>query len=232
MANVRVGRDSRDFMRELDQQRAVAARRETTQQPAPMASETPSPSDPYALPPGGGTAVTAPSAARGSVAPLGGQSVDGGRRQPAPEVEDLDIPASSAAAADGPSTGLAQAAGRVRERIDAACRRSGRDPLDVDLVCVSKGVAPEQLAGAVVGLATFGENRVQEAEAKVPMVSGATWHLVGHLQANKAGRAVRLFSIVSRSTRSSSPAGWTGWRLRHRSTVGRDPPAAIPSISR
>lgn len=64
-------------------------------------------------------------------------------------------------------------------------------------MCVSKGVPADRLAGAVaLGLATFGESRVQEAEAKVPLVSGATWHLVGHLQANKAARAVRLFSVI------------------------------------
>jgi PLP dependent protein len=86
---------------------------------------------------------------------------------------------------------------RVLERIDAACARSGRDPGRVLLVAVSKTVAAERLVAAVAaGLDVLAENRVQEAEAKAPLVAGATWHLVGPLQSNKAKRAVELFGMI------------------------------------
>lgn len=86
---------------------------------------------------------------------------------------------------------------RVLERIAAACRRVGRDPGEVTLVAVSKTVPVERLRAAVAaGLDLFGENRVQEAAAKVPEVAGARWHLVGPLQSNKARRAVELFDAI------------------------------------
>jgi pyridoxal phosphate enzyme (YggS family) len=67
----------------------------------------------------------------------------------------------------------------------------------VSLVAVSKTVTPERLVAAVsAGIATLGENRVQEAEAKVPRVPGATWHLVGPLQSNKARRALEIFDMI------------------------------------
>lgn len=62
------------------------------------------------------------------------------------------------------------------------------------LVAVTKGVPADRLSDAVaIGLGDLGENRVQEAEAKVPLVAGARWHMVGRLQSNKAARAVALF---------------------------------------
>jgi pyridoxal phosphate enzyme (YggS family) len=85
----------------------------------------------------------------------------------------------------------------VLDRIEAACRRAGRDPASVALVAVSKTVAAEAIRDAVAaGLHLLGENRVQEAAAKIPLVDGAHWHLVGPLQANKARRAVELFEVV------------------------------------
>jgi pyridoxal phosphate enzyme (YggS family) len=58
-------------------------------------------------------------------------------------------------------------------------------------------VSAERVAAAVeAGLTTLGENRVQEAEAKVPVVHGATWHLIGPLQSNKARRAVETFDVI------------------------------------
>jgi pyridoxal phosphate enzyme (YggS family) len=85
----------------------------------------------------------------------------------------------------------------VLERIQAACARVGRDPADVTLVAVTKLVPPDRVRAAVeAGLTTFGENRVQEAAAKVPAVDGATWHLVGPLQSNKARKAVELFDVI------------------------------------
>ncbi len=86
---------------------------------------------------------------------------------------------------------------RVLEHIAASCARSGRDPAAVTLVAVSKTVPAERLVAAVAaGLVTLGENRVQEAEAKVGVIAGATWHLVGPLQSNKARRALETFDVV------------------------------------
>jgi pyridoxal phosphate enzyme (YggS family) len=88
---------------------------------------------------------------------------------------------------------------RVKERIAAACRRSGRRPEDVRLVAISKTVAPECIREAYdAGLREFGENRVQEAKAKRPALADltVTWHLVGHLQTNKAKTARELFHWI------------------------------------
>jgi PLP dependent protein len=88
---------------------------------------------------------------------------------------------------------------RVEERIDAACRRSGRRRDDVKLVAISKTHPPELIRAACdAGLRDFGENRVQEAGAKRPLLTDlpAVWHLVGHLQSNKARAARELFSWV------------------------------------
>lgn len=88
---------------------------------------------------------------------------------------------------------------RIRERIAAACLRSGRRPEDVKLVAVSKTVSPELIRQAFdAGLRDFGENRIQEAEAKSPALADleATWHLVGHLQTNKAKPARELFQWI------------------------------------
>lgn len=77
----------------------------------------------------------------------------------------------------------------VQERLAAACRRSGRRPEDVRLIAVTKTVPPEMIRQAYdAGLRDFGENRVQEAESKQGPLAGLsiTWHLIGHLQTNKA----------------------------------------------
>ncbi len=85
----------------------------------------------------------------------------------------------------------------VLERIAAACRRAGRDPGEVTLLAVSKTVDPPALRYALAaGLNLLGENRVQEAEAKAPLVPGARWQLVGPLQANKVRRALGVFEAV------------------------------------
>jgi pyridoxal phosphate enzyme (YggS family) len=86
---------------------------------------------------------------------------------------------------------------QVLERIADACARAGRDPADVTLVAVSKTVPPERIGAAIAaGLTILGENRVQEAESKVPVVDGATWHLIGPLQSNKARRALETFDTI------------------------------------
>jgi hypothetical protein len=88
---------------------------------------------------------------------------------------------------------------RVRERIMAACRRSGRQPEDVKLIAISKTFPAERIREAYeAGLRDFGENRVQEADAKRPALADLTitWHLVGHLQTNKARPARELFHWI------------------------------------
>ncbi len=86
---------------------------------------------------------------------------------------------------------------RVLARIAAACARAGRDPDAVTLVAVSKTVPADALRDAVAaGLTLLGENRVQEASAKVPEVPGARWHLIGPLQSNKARRALETFDAI------------------------------------
>jgi pyridoxal phosphate enzyme (YggS family) len=85
----------------------------------------------------------------------------------------------------------------VLERIAAACRRAGRPADAVTLVAVSKTVPVERLRLAVAaGHERFGENRVQEAALKVPLLPDVEWHLVGHLQANKAARAIELADVI------------------------------------
>lgn len=101
----------------------------------------------------------------------------------------------SETARDVEALGAARAA--VLERIDRACARVGRDPAGVTLVAVSKTVEAARLRAAVTaGLTVLGENRVQEGEAKVDEVPGATWHLIGPLQSNKARRAVEAFDVI------------------------------------
>jgi len=86
----------------------------------------------------------------------------------------------------------------VRARIAKACQRAGRDPAAVELVAVSKGHPPEAIeAAAETGHVLFGESRVQEAKAKIPLCSSRLrWHLIGHLQTNKCRDAVQLFQMI------------------------------------
>jgi pyridoxal phosphate enzyme (YggS family) len=90
---------------------------------------------------------------------------------------------------------------RVRERIAAAAERAGRRADEIVLVGASKTVEPARIVQAIAaGLHDFGENYVQEAEAKLadPALRApeVRWHLIGHLQSNKAKTAVRLFGII------------------------------------
>lgn len=87
---------------------------------------------------------------------------------------------------------------RVQERVAAACARAGRTVDEVQLIAVSKTHGPEAVAEAVAcGLRVFGENKVQEARAKIPLCPGGLfWHLIGHLQSNKAYAAVELFDVI------------------------------------
>ena len=93
---------------------------------------------------------------------------------------------------------LADNLDRIRARIATACQQAGRDVGDVLLLGVTKTVLPEAVDAAVAaGLTTFGENKIQEAKAKIPEVSNrARWHFIGHLQSNKAREAVALFDLI------------------------------------
>ncbi len=86
----------------------------------------------------------------------------------------------------------------IRDRMAAAARRSGRSPEAVRLVAVTKTVEPGRIREAVrEGIAILGENRVQEARGKLAEVGpGPQWHLVGHLQRNKAKEAARIFRMI------------------------------------
>ena len=89
----------------------------------------------------------------------------------------------------------------IRSRIHKAARRAGRPPEDITLIAVSKFHGAELAAEAIAdGQTDFGENRVQEAQAKWPGLleahAGLTLHLLGALQSNKAGDAVNLFHTI------------------------------------
>jgi pyridoxal phosphate enzyme (YggS family) len=94
---------------------------------------------------------------------------------------------------------LQQRLRRVQERIAEAAIRAGRVPKEITLVAVSKTHPAEVIREAIAGGVTdLGENRVQEADAKITEVGkeSARWHLIGHLQSNKARRAVELFDVI------------------------------------
>jgi hypothetical protein len=86
----------------------------------------------------------------------------------------------------------------IQTRIAAACERAGRDPATITLMAVTKTHPPETVqAAADLGLVFFGENKVQEAKAKIPQCAGKLrWHFIGHLQSNKARDAVELFEMI------------------------------------
>jgi hypothetical protein len=86
----------------------------------------------------------------------------------------------------------------IRQRIAAACARAGRDADTVTLLAVSKSHPPETIrAVADCGQIFFGENKIQEAKAKIPLCPGRLhWHFIGHLQSNKVRDAVELFEMI------------------------------------
>ena len=93
---------------------------------------------------------------------------------------------------------IAENVRRLREEIAQAAHRAGRHPEEVILLAVTKTRTPAEVDAVIeAGVALIGESRVQEAEQKKPQVKNtAEWHLVGHLQRNKAKRAVGLFSVI------------------------------------
>src|SRR6266403_489011 len=114
---------------------------------------------------------------------------------------------------------------QVRQKIEAAARRASRKPEEILLIGVSKTHPADAIHEAYnAGLRHFGENRVQEWEGKLTAVADlqATWHLIGHLQSNKAARAAKAFhsvdsvddwSLAQRLDRAQSEKG-TGQKLR------------------
>ena len=86
----------------------------------------------------------------------------------------------------------------IRQRLHAACLSAGRAPDSVTLLAVSKSHPPETIrAAAAAGQIGFGENKVQEAKAKIPLCPGKLrWHFIGHLQSNKVRDAVELFQMI------------------------------------
>ena len=86
----------------------------------------------------------------------------------------------------------------IRQRMAAACARAGRETSAVTLLAVSKTHPPESIRAAVAeGQCLFGENKIQEAKAKIPLCPGkARWQFIGHLQSNKVRDAVDLFEMI------------------------------------
>ncbi|UCC61091.1 MAG: YggS family pyridoxal phosphate-dependent enzyme [Dehalococcoidia bacterium] len=97
--------------------------------------------------------------------------------------------------------GIEQNVRLIEERISGACERAGRSPDEVTLVAVTKTIeAPVIEAAFRTGIVNFGENKVQEALPKIEQLKNLkprlTWHMVGHLQTNKAKTAVDIFDII------------------------------------
>jgi pyridoxal phosphate enzyme (YggS family) len=95
---------------------------------------------------------------------------------------------------------IAENLAAVRERIERAARQAGRPPEEIALMAVTKTQPPERIREAyIAGQRLFGENRVQDFAAKAPVLAdlhAAEWHMIGHLQTNKATRTVELFRAV------------------------------------
>jgi PLP dependent protein len=94
---------------------------------------------------------------------------------------------------------LAENIAHIKDRISASAKRAGRSPGDITLIAVSKTFPADAIRTAhEIGLRHFGENRVQEAEAKRAQLKDldATWHFIGHLQSNKARKAAELFDRI------------------------------------
>lgn len=94
---------------------------------------------------------------------------------------------------------IAARVAQVQERIAAAAAAVGRDPREVTLIAVTKTRTPEEIEAAYeAGIRHIGENRVEEAEEKRPLLDlpGAVWHMVGHLQSRKTARALACFDIL------------------------------------
>jgi PLP dependent protein len=100
----------------------------------------------------------------------------------------------------GPMTEIEENIQKIRSRVATAAEACGRRAEEITVIAVSKNFPPESISSAInAGQCHFGENRVQEAESKIPRFHDAhelKWHMIGHLQSNKAHRAVELFDVV------------------------------------
>lgn len=86
---------------------------------------------------------------------------------------------------------------KIRERIASACAKAGRAPDSLTIIAVTKQRDPEQINEAIAaGLDEIGENRIQEAVAKYALCHPQKWHMIGHLQSNKAKEAVKMFDLI------------------------------------
>ncbi|MFA5093400.1 MAG: YggS family pyridoxal phosphate-dependent enzyme [Candidatus Omnitrophota bacterium] len=86
---------------------------------------------------------------------------------------------------------------KVRGQIAAVCARIKVDPAKITLVCVTKGRSIDQIQVAIdAGLTNLGENKVQEAQEKYSQLANVKWHMIGHLQSNKARDAVKIFDLI------------------------------------
>jgi pyridoxal phosphate enzyme (YggS family) len=86
---------------------------------------------------------------------------------------------------------------RINDAIAAAAQKAGRDPAEIELLAVSKSQPADVIREAMqAGVTRFGENKVQEARGKIEELGRGVWHLIGHLQSNKAKDAVRLFDSI------------------------------------
>jgi pyridoxal phosphate enzyme (YggS family) len=123
--------------------------------------------------------------------------------------------------------GIAERLASVRRRITAAAEGAGRDPASVRLIAVTKTVPPERIAEAVAaGVTDIGENRVQEVRLKHAAVPpGLRWHLLGHLQSNKAALAAQLFDTVH-----SLDSERLALALGSHRDLGREPISALVEV--
>ncbi|MEY2408397.1 MAG: dependent protein [Verrucomicrobiota bacterium] len=116
---------------------------------------------------------------------------------------------------------VAENLGEIRRRIETACARVGRDPASITLLGASKGMPPETVRQAAdAGVTLFGENKVQEARAKIPgCPSRLRWHLIGRLQSNKCRDAVALFEMIQSVDSLSLAAEIHKWAEKQARTI-------------
>jgi pyridoxal phosphate enzyme (YggS family) len=106
----------------------------------------------------------------------------------------------------------------VRARVAGAARKAGRDPAGVKLLAVAKGFPADRVREAAeAGQLAFGENRVQEAQAKIAALPALEWHLIGQLQRNKARLACELFAAIHSVDRADLAQALA----RHAEALGR-----------
>ncbi len=126
----------------------------------------------------------------------------------------------------------------VRDRVASAAHRAGRDPESIRIISVSKTFPAENIQEAIdSGIRLFGENRIQEAKNKIPLLKGDfVFHMIGHLQSNKARDAVELFDIIhsiggvstaERVNREAQKAGKTQKILIQVNTSGEESKSGI-----